>query len=69
MTKQASLSPVLGGKGDDHNLDKPGGISADPKGNIWVADYNTGEVKIYDKEYKWIRTFSEYGSGPGQNMN
>ncbi|MEZ4528997.1 MAG: 6-bladed beta-propeller [Desulfobacterales bacterium] len=59
----------FGGKGDeDHNLDKPEGISADPKGNIWVADYNTGEVKIYDKEYKWIRTFSEYGSGPGQNM-
>jgi len=59
----------FGGKGDeDHNLDKPEGISVDPKGNIWVADYNTGEVKIYDKEYKWIKTFSEYGSGPGQNM-
>ncbi len=59
----------FGGKGDeDHQLDKPEGISVAPDGRIFVADYNTGEVKIYDKEYKWLDTFSEYGSAPGENI-
>ena len=59
----------FGGKGDeDKNLDKPEGISVDPAGNIWVADYNTGEVEIYDVNYNWVKTFSDYGSGPGENI-
>jgi DNA-binding beta-propeller fold protein YncE len=57
------------GKGDEkHQMEKPEGISVDPQGNIFVADYRTGEVKVYDRNYKWLRTFSEYGSEPGQNI-
>lgn len=59
----------FGGKGeDDHNLEKPEGIAVDPSGHIFVADYNTGFIKKYDPSYQWEMTFSEYGSGPGQNM-
>ncbi len=59
----------FGGKGDnDENLDKPEGISTAPDGRIFIADYNTGDVKVYDKNYKWLTTFSEYGSEPGQNI-
>ncbi|WDP92525.1 MAG: hypothetical protein HUN04_23495 [Desulfobacter sp.] len=59
----------FGGKGDeDENLDKPEGISVDPSGNIWVADYNTGEVEIYTENYEWVKSFSGYGSGPGENI-
>ncbi|MDX2506043.1 MAG: NHL repeat-containing protein [Gammaproteobacteria bacterium] len=59
----------FGGKGDeDNNLEKPEGISTAPDGRIFVADYTTGDVKIYDKNYKWLKTFSEYGSEPGQNI-
>ena len=59
----------FGGKGDDDaNLDKPEGISVAPNGDIYVADYNTGDVKVYDKNYNWKFTFSEYGSEPGQNI-
>jgi DNA-binding beta-propeller fold protein YncE len=59
----------FGGKGDDdNNLTKPEGISVAPDGRIFVADYTTGDVKIYDKDYKWLETFSEYGSEPGQNI-
>lgn len=59
----------FGGKGDDDaNLEKPEGISVDPDGNIFVADYTTGDVKVYDKNYNWVKTFSEYGSEPGQNI-
>ena len=59
----------FGGKGEkDEHLDKPEGIAVDPEGNIFIADYNTGFVKKYDKSYKWLLTFSEYGSEKGQNI-
>jgi len=59
----------FGGKGDDdQNLDKPEGIAVDPKGNVFVADYNTGFIKKYDPAFKWVLTFSEYGSNKGQNI-
>jgi DNA-binding beta-propeller fold protein YncE len=59
----------FGGKGEkDEHLDKPEGIAVDPDGNIFIADYNTGFVKKYDKSYKWLLTFSEYGSEKGQNI-
>lgn len=59
----------FGGKGDeDHNLEKPEGISVAPDDRIFIADYTTGYVKIYDKGYNWLKTFSDYGSGPGENI-
>lgn len=59
----------FGGKGDeDGSLEKPEGISVAPNGDVFVADYTTGDVKIYDKAYKWKKTFSEYGTAPGQNI-
>lgn len=59
----------FGGKGDnDENLEKPEGISVAPNGNIFVADYTTGYVKIYDKDYKWVKTFSDHGTDPGKNI-
>jgi len=59
----------FGGKGeDDQHLDKPEGIAVDPDGNIFIADYNTGFIKKYDASYKWLLTFSEYGSEKGQNI-
>ena len=57
----------FGGKGDeDHQLEKPEGIAVDPDGNIFVADYNTGYVKKYDKNHKWLLTFSDFGKAPGE---
>ena len=59
----------FGGKGDeDNHLEKPEGIAIAPDGHIFVADYTTGYVKKYDKNYKWVKTFSEYGEAPGQNI-
>jgi DNA-binding beta-propeller fold protein YncE len=59
----------FGGKGEqEHNLDKPEGVAVDPDGHVFVADYNTGYIKKYSADFKWMLTFSEYGSAPGQNM-
>ncbi len=44
------------------------GIAVSPKGDIYVADYNTGYVKVYNKNYEWIKTFSDYGEAPGENI-
>jgi DNA-binding beta-propeller fold protein YncE len=59
----------FGGKGDDDgSLEKPEGIGVDDEGNIFVADYASGFVKKYDASYKWLTTFSGYGSNPGETM-
>src|SRR5262249_55215357 len=59
----------VGGKGEgEEHLDKPEGIAVDPDGNIFIADYNSGFVKKYDATFKWLLTFSEYGSAKGQNQ-
>ena len=57
----------FGGKGDDdENLAKPEGVSVAPNGNSYIADYNTGEVKIYGPDHQWKQTFSEvrFGTRP-----
>lgn len=43
------------------------GISVAPDGRIFVADYTTVDVKVYDTDYQWQMTFSEYSEEPGQN--
>jgi len=59
----------FGGKGEDeHNLDKPEGIAVGPEGHVFIGDYNTGYIKKYTADFKWLLTFSEYGSAPGQNI-
>jgi DNA-binding beta-propeller fold protein YncE len=59
----------FGGKGDDEaGLEKPEGIAVDAQGNIFVADYTSGFVKKYDASYKWLITFSGYGSKSGETM-
>jgi len=59
----------FGGRGDgEANLEKPEGIDVDDEGNIFVADYASGFVKKYDKSYKWLITFSGYGSKAGETM-
>ena len=59
----------FGGKGDgDENLEKPEAISVAPDGRIFIGDYTTGYVKVYDKDFNWVKTFSDYGSEPGQTI-
>jgi DNA-binding beta-propeller fold protein YncE len=59
----------FGGKGNDEaSLEKPEGIDVDAEGNIFVADYDSGFVKKYDASYKWLITFSGYGSKLGETM-
>ena len=58
FSKSGKFITRFGGKGDDdEHLDKPEGISVAPNGDIFVADYNTGYVKVYGADYKWKFSF------------
>jgi DNA-binding beta-propeller fold protein YncE len=68
-TRTGKFIARFGGKGDDEaSLEKPEGIDVDAEGNIFVADYASGFVKKYDASYKWLITFSGYGSKLGETM-
>ena len=57
------------GKGPEPDkIVKPEGISTTPDGRIFVADYTSGFVKIYDSNFTWLKTFSKYGENPGENI-
>jgi DNA-binding beta-propeller fold protein YncE len=54
---------------EDEPLEKPEGIAVDPEGNIFVADNSSGYIKKFDKHYRYLNTFSDFGTEPGENMD
>jgi DNA-binding beta-propeller fold protein YncE len=50
------------------NLVKPEGVSVAPDGRIFIADFDTGYVKVYGSDFGHLKTFSKYGSEPGENI-
>ncbi len=60
------IRSFYGAKGEE--FEKPEGIAVDASGNIFVADYSNGLIKKYDKNYAHLKTFSDYGVDPGENM-
>lgn len=60
---------VVGGtKNDDtnYNFDLPEDITVDNEGNIYVLDRGNYRVKIFDKNYNFLRKFGRYGNKPGK---
>lgn len=49
-------------------FEKPEGIAIDDWGNIFIADYANGYIKKFDKYFNHIKTFSDFGVDPGENM-
>jgi len=59
----------FGGPGDEEErFEKPEGIAVDPFGNIFVADHLSGYIKKFDKNHNHLKTFSDFGTEPGENM-
>ena len=44
----------------------PVGVTAGPDGLLYVADTHYQRVLVYDKEGRSVRSFGEFGTGPGQ---
>jgi tripartite motif-containing protein 71 len=72
FTKNGEFITKFGSSGsrkDNSEFEKPEGIVIDPKtGNIFIADYTSGYIKKFDKDYNWLMTFSGYGTDEGLNM-
>jgi len=57
------------GKGTEPDrMVKPEGISTAPDGRVFVADFATGFVKVYDGNFKWMQTFGNYGETLGEKV-
>jgi hypothetical protein len=41
-------------------------LQADAGGNIYVLDSKIGQVKVYDSDGRYLRTFGKKGQGPGE---
>ncbi len=54
--------------GEKDKFEMPEGIVVDADGNIFVADYSSGYIQKFDKDYRHLLTFSDFGTEPGENM-
>ena len=42
------------------------GIVVDRKGNIWVLEFSTQDIRVFDSAGKYLRTIGRKGKGPGE---
>ena len=42
------------------------GIAVSPNGTVFVSDYSTHKIYVFDVQRKHVKTFSGQGTGPGQ---
>ena len=60
----------FGSKGEGKTqFEKPEGIAVDPDGNIFISDHASGYIKKLDKHFNHLKTFAEFGTEPGENMD
>jgi tripartite motif-containing protein 71 len=47
-------------------LDGPGGVAVDSKGDVWVADKGNYRVEEFNEKGEWLQTFGSKGTGDGE---
>ena len=47
-------------------LNKPFRLDTDPQGNVYVMDFGDTNIKIYDREGRFLRAIGRKGQGPGE---
>jgi hypothetical protein len=53
-------------EGSPGQLNNPGGIVADSKGNIYILDQKPATIKAYSADGTFLRTIGREGGGPGE---
>eukprot|EP01112_Ceratiomyxa_fruticulosa_P017885 TRINITY_DN5646_c0_g2_i4.p1 TRINITY_DN5646_c0_g2~~TRINITY_DN5646_c0_g2_i4.p1 ORF type:complete len:429 (+),score=68.50 TRINITY_DN5646_c0_g2_i4:985-2271(+) len=70
LDRKHSLIKSFGSQGKDNNeFNQPLGVCVDRHDNIFVANYDDHNVKIFNSEGQWLRTFGKRGSGSGSSGN
>jgi sugar lactone lactonase YvrE len=44
----------------------PYGLDVDSQGNVYVADFHRGRIRLFDRRGELVRTIGRPGSGPGE---
>ena len=47
-------------------FNEPRGLSADARGNVYVADTKNSRIQVFDREGEFLRTFGRRGASPGE---
>lgn len=59
-----TLGGDIGFKNNEFN--EPSGLTLSPNGYLYAVDNGNCRIKVFDQNYNLIRTFGEYGNGPGE---
>ncbi|HYP56012.1 MAG TPA: NHL repeat-containing protein [Solirubrobacterales bacterium] len=65
----SGLTPILPSGTGEAKPQRPLGIAADGKGNIWMVDRENGRIVKYNEAGSYLGQFGTYGSGPGQFLD
>jgi len=69
---QLTLVQTWGGdeeEDDDRIFKDPEGVVVDKNGNVYVSDFGRHQVKVFDKNGKYLRTLGRRGNGPTDILN
>jgi len=66
-TVSAEPTVVIGREGDPHyEFERVSGVALLPDGGVAVADAGPQEIRVYDADGTYLRTFGGAGDGPGE---
>jgi len=65
----APLAPIGPAGTGEAKPQRPLGVAADRKGNVWVVDTENNRILRYDEEGKYLSQFGSTGTGNGQFMS
>lgn len=51
---------------EEYMFNRVRGIDVDPRGNIYILDSQSVQVRVFDKNGLFLRTFGHRGQGPGE---
>lgn len=64
IRKSAFGDPIS--KDLNYSFSDPIAISSDSKGNLFVLEAGNHKIKIFTKDFKYVKSFGSKGSGPGE---
>jgi len=64
---EGSLLSTFGRRGSEPgNFDKPGAMTMDSQGNLYVLDVGNGRIQVFDPNLNYVTSWGEVGAGEGQ---
>lgn len=67
-TIQSTINLVIGAEDQplDHQLGQPEAVRSDNDGNIYIADRQSMQIKVFDRDGSYLKSLGGRGRGPGE---